>query len=128
MTLLLDTCVFIWLTQESDKLSAKAQAVIDDKSNVLMLSHVSAWEIHLKHHAGKLTLPEMPRLWLPKQIAAWKLKERSIALSAIHRSSDLPDVHRDPFDRLLIAQALEEGFAIISPDSFFPEYGISVVW
>ena len=128
MTLLLDTCAFIWLTQEPGKLSATAQAAINDPANSLVLSHTSAWEIHLKHHAGKLTLPDPPRQWIPQQIAAWKISELPIHFNAIQRTSDLPDIHRDPFDRLIIAQALEQGLRVVSPDAFFPDYGVSVVW
>ena len=128
MTLLLDTCAFIWLTQEPNKLSAAAQAAINNPANSLALSHASAWEMHLKHHSGKLILPEPPRQWIPKQLAIWKISELAIQLNAIQKTSDLPDIHRDPFDRLIIAQALEQGFSIVSPDEFFPDYGVSVIW
>jgi PIN domain nuclease of toxin-antitoxin system len=128
MNLVLDTCVLIWLTQEPDKLSLAARSAINDTSNMLWFSHASAWEIHLKHHAGKLSLPEPPRLWIPQQLDLWKIREQSISLAAIHRSSDLPDIHRDPFDRMLIAQALEAGMKLVSPDEFFPDYGVEVVW
>ena len=127
-TVLLDTCAFIWLTQEPGKLSTASIAAINDPSNILILSHVSAWEIHLKHHAGKLRLPDPPRQWIPEQLAMWRIGQREITLQAIQRTSDLPDIHRDPFDRLLIAQALEEGWSIISPDPFFPAYGVALVW
>ena len=128
MTLLLDTCAFIWLTQEPAKLSAVAQAAIDDSANILVLSQASAWEMHLKHHAGKLSLPDPPRQWIPRQMAAWKIQEKAITLQAIHRTSDLPDLHRDPFDRMLIAQAMEENLTIVSPDQFFPGYGVKMIW
>jgi len=128
MTLLLDTCVFIWLTQEPAKLSAVAQTAINDPANTLALSHASAWEMHLKHHAGKLSLPDPQRQWIPLQLAAWKIHEQGITLHAVHRTSDLPDIHRDPFDRMLIAQALEENLTIVSPDQFFPSYGVNVIW
>ncbi|MCX6876589.1 MAG: type II toxin-antitoxin system VapC family toxin [Verrucomicrobia bacterium] len=128
MTLLLDTCAFIWLTQEPERLSAAAQAAINDPANHLVFSHASAWEMHLKHNAGKLILPEPPRQWIPQQLAAWTISEMAIQLNAIQRTSDLPPIHRDPFDRLLAAQALEEGFVIVSPDHFFPDCGVPVVW
>jgi len=128
MTLLLDTCAFIWLTQEPQRLSATAQSAIDDSANLLVFSHVSIWEMHLKHMAGKLFLPEPPRQWIPLQLAAWTISELPLHLNAIQRTSDLPPIHRDPFDRMLVAQALEAGFGIISPDDFFPDYGVPVVW
>ena len=128
MILLLDTCAFIWLTQEPAKLSAAARSAIDDPANTLAFSHASVWEMHLKHQAGKLNLPDSPRHWLPQQMTAWNIREWPIRLAAIQRTSDLPDLHRDPFDRLLVAQSLEDGLAIVSPDPFFPGYGVTVVW
>jgi len=128
MILLLDTCVFIWLTQEPEKLGAAARTAINDSANSLFFSHASAWEMHLKHHAGKLILPDPPKQWIPQQLAEWKISVLAIHLAAIQRTSDLPDIHRDPFDRLLVAQALEEGLTIVSPDSFFRGYGVPVVW
>jgi PIN domain nuclease of toxin-antitoxin system len=128
MTLLLDTCTFIWLTQEPGKLSATAQPAIDDSGNRLFLSHVSAWEMHLKHQAGKLFLPASPRQWIAQQLAAWKAAELPIELNAIHRTSDLPDIHRDPFDRLLAAQALEASLTIVSPDAPLSLLGAARIW
>lgn len=128
MTLLLDTCAFIWLAQEPAKLSPAARAAIDDPTNDLLLSHVSAWEMHLKHHAGKLTLPDPPRQWIPQQMAAWRIQELPLRLAAIHRTADLQDEHRDPFDRLLAAQAFEDALAVVSPDPFFSRCGATVVW
>ena len=128
MTLLLDTCTFIWLAQEPHKLSQMARQAIDDPANDLLLSHASAWEIHLKHSAGKLTLPDPPRQWIPQQMAAWNIRERAIRLADIQRTSDLPSIHRDPFDRMLVAQAMEDGLSLVSPDPFFPGYGVNVAW
>jgi PIN domain nuclease of toxin-antitoxin system len=128
MTLLLVTCALIWPTQKPEKLSAAAQVAINDSSNRLVFSHSSVWEIHLKHHAGKLILPESPREWIPRQMQEWRISELPIRLSAIQGTSDLLEIHRDPFDRLLIAQALEEGFSVVSPDHFLPDYGVQVVW
>ena len=128
MPLLLDTCVLIWLTQEPEKLSLAASNAINDPANLLLFSHVSAWELHLKHHAGKLTLPDQPKAWIAQQMAIWKLLEIQIELNAISRTSELPDIHKDPFDRLLIAQALEGGHYIVSPDHYFTDYGVPVIW
>jgi PIN domain nuclease of toxin-antitoxin system len=128
VALLLDTCAFIWLTQEPGKLGAAAKDAINDKSNTLCISHASVWEIHLKHLAGKLAFPAPPRQWIPEQIAAWKLMEIPIQLEAIQHTSDLPTIHRDPFDRLLLAQAITMGMEILTPDKFFSDYGVPVIW
>jgi PIN domain nuclease of toxin-antitoxin system len=126
--LLLDTCAFIWLTQEPAKLSSTAQAAIDDPANELLFSHASAWEMHLKHHAGKLNLPESSRAWIPQQMRTWKIQGFPIDIGAIHRTSDLAHIHLDPFDRMLAAQALENALAIVSPDDTFPKYGVRAIW
>jgi PIN domain nuclease of toxin-antitoxin system len=126
--LLLDTCAFIWLTQEPMKLGEAARSAINERENSLHFSHASVWEIHLKHLSGKLSLPTPPRFWIPEQIAAWNLIETPILLDAIQYTSDLPAVHRDPFDRLLVAQAINKGLTILTPDRFFMNYGVPVIW
>ncbi len=128
MKLLLDTCVFIWLTASPDNLSAAAKRAINDNRNELWLSHASIWEIHLKHFAGKLTLPENPRLWFPRQMAVWGIRDRPLDLESLHLTSDLLPLHKDPFDRLLAAQANTHGLTLVSPDECFPQYGIKVLW
>ena len=128
MKLLLDTCVFIWLTASPANLSVAARRAINDTRNELWLSHASVWEIHLKHLAGKLTLPEKPRLWFPRQMAVWGVRDRSLDLESLHLTSDLPPIHKDPFDRLLAAQANTHGLILVSPDECFPQYGLKVLW
>lgn len=128
MRLLLDTCVFLWLTQDPARISRPAGRVIDNLENELWLSHASVWEILLKHHAGKLTLPEQPRLWFSRQLAAWGVRDRPIDLETLHLTSELPPVHKDPFDRLLVAQVRTHALTLVSPDEFFPDYGIKVIW
>ncbi len=127
-TLLLDTPVLIWLTQEPANLGADAVAAINDPRNALMVSHASLWEIHLKVRSGRIVLPEPARQWIPRQLAAWKAGQREITLAAIQRAADLPYIHDDPIDRLLIAQALEENWNLVSPDPRFSKYGVSVIW
>ena len=100
MKLLLDTCVFIWLVQAPEEISRKARKMIDARDNELWLSHASIWEITLKHLAGKLTLPEKPRLWFSRQTAIWGVRDQSLDLESLYLSGELPSVHKDPFDRL----------------------------
>ena len=126
--LLLDTCVFIWLTQAPEELSPGAKRAINAAENELWLSHASVWEIHLKHLAGKLTLPENPRKWFPQQFATWGIRDRPIDLESLHLTSELPPVHKDPFDRMLVAQARTHRMTLISPDRVFRDYGIRPVW
>ena len=128
MKLLLDTCTFVWLTQEPDKISSKARRAIDHAANDLFLSHASIWEIHLKVKSGKLELPDSPRLWISQQLAARGVADWAIDLEALHETSELPPIHKDPFDRLLLAQAQIHQFHIVSPDEFFAEYRANVIW
>jgi len=128
MKLLLDTCAFIWLTGSPDNLSAAAKQAVNDGGNELWLSHASIWEIHLKHFTGKLTLPEKPRLWFSRQMAVWEVRDRPLDLESLHLTSDLPPIHKDPFDRLLAAQADTHGLTLVSPDEIFSQYGIKVLW
>ena len=128
MKLLLDTCTFIWLTQEPERLSPKAVRAIDSQANELFFSHASVWEIHLKTLAGKLRLPDPPRQWISQQLAARGVNEQPIDLESLHQTGELPLVHKDPFDRLLIAQARVHQFHIVSPDGVFADYRVKVIW
>ena len=128
MNLLLDTCAFLWLAAEPAKLSKRARSAVDDASNVLLLSDVTVWEIVLKHQTGKLPMPEVPRAWLPKQTLFFQLQRLSIDRESIFRSGELPAIHRDPFDRLLCAQALAHDLIILTPDPPLKRLGASVLW
>jgi PIN domain nuclease of toxin-antitoxin system len=128
LRLLLDTCTFVWLTAAPNRLSAPARDVIDKETNDLFLSHVSIWEIHMKHRARKLDLPQKPRLWISRQLAARGLIDWPIDLEAIHRTSELPGHHKDPFDRMVIALAEIHGFVIVTPDPAFQEYKSRLIW
>lgn len=128
MNLLLDTCAFIWLSVEPARLGPSARRAIGEADNELWISHASCWEIHLKHLSGKLRLPDPPRLWISRQLAEWQVRDRAVSLEALHLTSELPLIHKDPFDRLLAAQCLLEDLALISPDAFFPRYQVRLIW
>lgn len=125
---LLDTCTFIWLTQEPQRLGQTVQKIINDEGNALYFSHVSIWEILLKHSVGKLTLPDSPRAWISQQLSARGVDDWGIDLESLFRSAELPFHHKDPFDRLLAAQAKVHDLTIISPDSSFSAYEVKTVW
>ena len=128
MRYLLDTCSFIWLCAEPEKLSATASGIIDSEGNDVMLSDVSVLEIALKWSAGKIELPAPPRQWLERQISEWSLSSVRIAREDIYRTSELPDHHRDPFDRLLVAVALGSSSTIITPDKAIHAYPVACAW
>jgi PIN domain nuclease of toxin-antitoxin system len=128
MNLLLDSCVFIWLSTSPGDLSAAANIAINDSRNELWLSHASVWEIQLKHLAGKLVLPEKPRLWFSRQMAVWNVKDWPLDMESLYLTSDLPPIHKDPFDRMLAAQSITHALTLVSPDAVFARYGVTVLW
>ena len=128
MNLLLDSCTLIWLASEPARLGPQATAAINDPASILYVSHASLWEISLKHAAGKPTLPESPRLWWAHQVVQWSLTESPPTANVLLRGSELPQHHKDPFDRVIIAEALEQSLTLVSPDSNFPFYGARIIW
>jgi PIN domain nuclease of toxin-antitoxin system len=125
--LLLDTCTFLWLAG-GQPLSANAGAAVRDPSNDVLLSSISTWEIVTKHRAGKLPLPEPPERLIPTErglrgIATCPFDEES-ALQAMR----LPMLHRDPYDRMLVCQAIAQGLAIVTPDPLIAQYPVRVIW
>ncbi len=128
MNFLLDTCTFLWLAASPDRISPKAAAEIDNEFNTLYLSDVSVWEIATKHRIGKLSLPKTPRVWIPAQVNFFLLKQLPVDRDAIFLSGELPLVHRDPFDRLLAAQAQAVGMTILTPDTPFRDLGADIAW
>ena len=109
-------------------MSATATTAITDPAALLHVSHATLWEITLKHGAGKLTLPDAPRKWWTDQIAKWGIIELGLTAEALLRGSELPPHHKDPFDRVILAQAQTLSLGIVSSDGEFPAYGIPLVW
>lgn len=128
MNLLLDTCTFLWLAASPDRISATATAALDDALNALFLSDVSVWEVTMKHAAGKLPLPAAPRFWIPAQKAFFQIRTLALEEEAIYLSGELPKRHRDPFDRLLVAQARSNAMPVVTPDHPFQHLGATVIW
>ena len=128
MKLLLDTCAFLWLSGQPDRLSPSAAHAINDESNDLLLSDVTVWEIVLKYRVGKLPLPVAPREWIPEQIAFFNLQTLQLDHEAIFRAGELAAPHRDPFDRLLAAQALVGELHFVTSDRVFDDLGVSRCW
>lgn len=128
MRLLLDTCTFLWVTRGDALLSAEAAALFRDPANEVFLSAVSAWEIAVKHRLGKLPLPDLPARYVPRErerhgIAALPLDEADTLML-----DRLPPVHTDPFDRLLVCQAIQHGLTLLTPDAQIHRYPVAVQW
>ncbi|MDX2169042.1 MAG: type II toxin-antitoxin system VapC family toxin [Deltaproteobacteria bacterium] len=128
MELLLDTHAFLWWVAGSRPLPRAARAAIADPGNSCRISLASCWEMAIKVSLGKLRLPAPLERFIPEQMASNGFRLLEIDLGDIARVATLPFHHRDPFDRLLAAQALDGGFRIVSADRVFQRYGVARVW
>ena len=127
MRVLLDTHAFLWFVAADARLSAPARRAIIDASDAL-LSIASCWEMAIKISLGKLTLATPIERFLPEQLAANRFQLLHVVIAHATRVATLPWHHRDPFDRLLAAQALDEELTVVSSDRVFREYGVKTVW
>jgi PIN domain nuclease of toxin-antitoxin system len=127
MRILLDTHVWLWLLLEPQRLSVPAVGLLEDNSNELLLSAASAWEIAIKHAAGKLKLPVAPEMYVPDRMQRTNVLPLWITHLHATRVGGLPPIHRDPFDRLLIAQAQFEDLPVMTADPRFAPYGVRVL-
>lgn len=127
MKLLLDTHVFLWCTASPARLDPVARAAILDGGNQVFVSVASAWEIAIKQSIGKLDLPRPAEHWVPEMIRRSHFEVADLGLAAALRVRALAWHHRDPFDRVLVAQALDGGYTIVTRDPAFAAYGVSVL-
>lgn len=123
MNILLDTHVLLWWLDDNPVLSDKARILISDGSNLIFVSAAVIWEIRIKQSLGKLDIPPNFRRVLEQQ----PFELLAITVEHAHAVGGLPAIHRDPFDRILIAQAKTEGFTILTRDSLFREYKIPLI-
>ena len=128
MKLLLDTHAFIWWDSNPDKLSPRALTLCQDRRNTLIVSVASLWEMQIKAQLGKLKLNIPMAELIEKQKETNAIKVLTISLEHILELGNLPTIHNDPFDRLLIAQARVEDAMIVSTDSILAQYPVTVVW
>lgn len=128
-TYLIDTHVWLWMQADPGRLSAETRELIENPANELLLSAASAWEIAIKYRIGKLPLPDPPTSYVPDRMR--RSGTTPLPIEPIHalRTSELPDHHGDPFDRLLIAQAMQEGLTLVTHDDIFDRYaGLRILW
>jgi PIN domain nuclease of toxin-antitoxin system len=127
MKLLLDTHTFVWWDSDLSQLSASALNALKDPANSLVLSVVSIWEIVMKQQLNKLTL-HLPLISILSQQENNGLEILGVQLDHVLAVEKLPAAHKDPFDRLLIAQANVEGLTLVSADALFTQYPVTVLW
>ncbi|MCK5905907.1 MAG: type II toxin-antitoxin system VapC family toxin [Gammaproteobacteria bacterium] len=128
MRLLLDTCTFLWLISDDPKLSDKARKLFEKAENEVFLSSISLWEISVKYQLGKLPLPESPRHYIPKQREKHGIETLALGESDISHLLTLPNVHKDPFDRMLVCQAIEGNMTLLTPDPLIQDYPVKTDW
>lgn len=128
MRLLLDTCTFLWAVDEQAELSAKARSAIIDPENAVYVSAISAWEIALKQERGNLSLAEPAQRFVPKYREMLGFLELGLDEVSALRCGTLPPLHRDPFDRMLVCQAIEHGLIIVTPDAHITRYPVRTLW
>jgi PIN domain nuclease of toxin-antitoxin system len=125
--LLLDTHILLWAALDPDRISAECRVAIEDGSNDVYASAVSAWEIAIKQSLGKLELDRPAERWLPRALERTGIEALPVDLAAALRVRALPWHHRDPFDRLIVAHALEAGLTVATRDPLFGKYGVPVL-
>ncbi|MBA3872058.1 MAG: type II toxin-antitoxin system VapC family toxin [Anaerolineae bacterium] len=128
MRYLLDTHIFKWLDNESSKISSKAHALMADRNNQLVLSLVSVWEIQIKVHLGKMNLRTQLKTVVEDQQRINQIELLPLKIEHILFLDNLAPHHRDPFDRILIAQAISEGLTLITHDSTLSQYPVKTEW
>ncbi len=128
MTLLVDTSAFLWWITGSPRLSARAREALTDPANEVSLSAVSTWEIALKHALGKLPLPEEPETLIPRLRSSHRVDELPLSEAATLQLPKLPSLHRDPFDRMLVCQAIAHGMTLVTPDPLVRRYPVRTLW
>ena len=127
MRVLVDTHVWLWMWSEPEKLRNETRTILEDPETDLHVSAVSAWEISVKAHAGRLRLPTDAGDWLADARHLADVTQLPIMFAHASRAGSLPAHHRDPFDRMLVAQALVEGLTIVTRDPVFAAYNVPLV-
>jgi len=128
MKYLLDTAVWLWSLDSAELISDEGREIIERGEEEIYLSAITSWEISIKMRLGKLDFPAPPAHHVPRFMAKQSLRPLSVNHSHAARVYDLPAHHRDPFDRMLIAQALVEDMVILTSDRSFKKYPARLLW
>ena len=128
MPYLLDTHTFLWMAGHLSSLSAKVLEILEERSHRLFLSAASAWEIAILQQIRRLELPDAPQRFIPEAMQKLNVMPIPMGFTTTISAATLPFIHRDPFDRLIIAEALKEKMTVITKDDLFAAYGVQVLW
>ena len=127
MRILLDTQVWLWLVTASERLGPESRVLLDDERNDALLSSASAWEIAIKYGLGKLPLPDSPDIYVQEQMRLGGVEPLPVLHSHALHVTSLQDLHHDPFDRILVAQARVEGLTLASADRRLSAYDVEIL-
>jgi PIN domain nuclease of toxin-antitoxin system len=128
MNALLDTHTFLWWVADAPQLSEPAKNFIVNPNNQIFFSVASAWEIIIKVGTGKLTIPEAPNNYINSRVTDNRFEILPIELNHVFQVTNLPDLHRDPFDRIIIAQSQVTGMPILTIDRLVVQYAVDIIW
>ena len=127
MKILLDTHIFLWFISGDRRFSSEMRDTLQNLDNEIFLSVVSIWEVIVKYQLGKLPLPEAPEIYLPKQRDRHQISNLDLDQASVTQLATLPSLHRDPFDRMLICQALQHDLAIATVDEIIHSYPVKLI-
>lgn len=128
MKCLLDTCTFLWVISDSRELSPAARELFIDPNNEMLLSAVSVWELSVKHALGKLPMPSSLDRFIVEQRERHRIAALPLDECAVVHLHKLPALHRDPFDRMLVCQAIEHDCVLLTPDPLITQYPVRTQW
>lgn len=128
MRAILDTCIFLWWNMDDPQLTPSIRDIITDGRNELFLSAASAWEIAIKAGRGRLVLPESPEKYFAERLMLHRFRPLPITLGHALHVYNLPDHHRDPFDRLLVAQGQLEDMSLLTADPMIAKYDVKAIF
>jgi PIN domain nuclease of toxin-antitoxin system len=128
MSYLLDTHTFLWMAGDPISLSADVRDIVEEKNHRLYLSAASAWEIAMLQQLKRVELPDVAQRFIAEALQLLNVLPVSIGFTTAISAATLPLIHRDPFDRLIIAEALKEKMTVLTKDNLFKSYGVQVLW
>ncbi|HBH27524.1 MAG: type II toxin-antitoxin system VapC family toxin [Desulfofustis sp. PB-SRB1] len=128
MDVLLDTCTFLWVIFDAPELSDTARRLFQKPENKVFLSAASSWELTIKQSLGRLSLPESAGAFVTSQREKHNIETLAITEAATFHLATLPLYHKDPFDRIIVCQAIEHSLVILTPDHLISHYPVRVLW
>lgn len=126
--ILMDTCIFLWMIHEPERISSKARTLFISEKSELFMSVASVWEILVKHQLGKISLPKNAKAYIRKLCEEKNIKIIELNYEDVLTLLNVPKHHKDPFDHMLICQAINKKLAIMTPDKHIHRYDVEVVW